>query len=110
MSEEMTKCPYCNEMIIVGARKCRYCGEILDPTMRVASPIRKRSIYILLGILLGEFGVNDFYAGYIGRGIAKLLITIFLGPLYGIGILITVIWSICEVCVITTDAQGNKLQ
>jgi len=27
-------CPACGEMIVVGAAKCRFCGEIFDPTLR----------------------------------------------------------------------------
>jgi TM2 domain-containing membrane protein YozV len=37
---------------------------------------KNKWIYVLLGIFFGIFGVHNFYAGYIGRGITKLLITI----------------------------------
>ena len=30
MSTTTTRCPYCGEEIIAGARKCRHCGEWLD--------------------------------------------------------------------------------
>ena len=30
----MTRCNYCGEEIIASAKKCKHCGEILDPTMR----------------------------------------------------------------------------
>lgn len=32
--EPRRPCPMCGEMIVVGAVKCRYCGEIFDPTLR----------------------------------------------------------------------------
>lgn len=30
----MIECPYCSESINAKAKKCRHCGEILDPQMR----------------------------------------------------------------------------
>ncbi len=27
-------CPMCGEMIVAGAAKCRYCGEVFDPTLK----------------------------------------------------------------------------
>lgn len=32
--EERTRCPFCNEQILANSRKCRYCFEYLDPTLR----------------------------------------------------------------------------
>lgn len=33
-SVAMIECPYCSEQINAKSKKCRYCGEILDPQMR----------------------------------------------------------------------------
>tara|TARA_A100001037_G_scaffold69484_1_gene61970 strand:+ start:694 stop:951 length:258 start_codon:yes stop_codon:yes gene_type:complete len=53
----------------------------------------------ILGILLGAFGVHNFYLGYTGKGIAQVLITVLslglLSPISGLwglieGILILV--------------------
>jgi predicted RNA-binding Zn-ribbon protein involved in translation (DUF1610 family) len=32
--EARRPCPMCGEMIVVGAAKCRYCGEIFDPALK----------------------------------------------------------------------------
>ena len=64
---------------------------------------KSRLAYILLAIFLGTFGIHNFYAGYTGKGIAQLLISLisfgFLSPL-------VFIWAIIEVCTVTKDAQG----
>ncbi|HAM23999.1 MAG TPA: TM2 domain-containing protein [Actinobacteria bacterium] len=62
----------------------------------------------ILGILLGGFGVHRFYLGYVGIGIAQIVVTFVtfgVGSLWGLieGILILVGSSI------TTDAQGRPL-
>lgn len=36
-------CPACGEMIVKGAAKCRYCGEILDPALKKMEKKRKRA-------------------------------------------------------------------
>jgi predicted RNA-binding Zn-ribbon protein involved in translation (DUF1610 family) len=32
--ESRRPCPMCGEMIVVGAAKCRYCGEVFDPALK----------------------------------------------------------------------------
>lgn len=65
---------------------------------------KSRVAYVVLGILLGTLGIHNFYAGYVGKGIAQLLISIlsagFLSP-------ISWIWAIIEVCTVTKDAKGE---
>lgn len=59
----------------------------------------------LLGILLGEFGVHNFYLGYTGKGIAQLLIT-----LLSIGLLswVSAIWGLIEGVLIIVSHTGES--
>lgn len=34
-------CPYCSELIKKRAKKCRHCGEILDPNMREMENLKR---------------------------------------------------------------------
>ncbi len=60
-------------------------------------------VALLLSILVGQFGIDRFYLGYIGLGILKLLTA------GGCGI-----WWIIDIILIATkqlkDADGNELQ
>jgi TM2 domain-containing membrane protein YozV len=71
-----------------------------------ATPTPKsRGKYIALGIFLGGFGIHNFYAGYRGRGVAQLLISLALGWVI-IGMLITGVWALIDVCTVKVDAAG----
>ena len=47
MSEEnnvnMVQCPFCAEKISVVAKKCRYCGELIDPALRMMTEMKNES-------------------------------------------------------------------
>jgi TM2 domain-containing membrane protein YozV len=78
------------------------------PIQQVVST-KSRVAFILLGLFLGCLGIHNFYAGYTGKGIAQLLITLFLGWLFGLGIFITGIWALIEIIAVSTDAQGLRM-
>ena len=66
----------------------------------------------ILGILLGAFGIHNFYLGYTGKALAQLLITVLT---CGIGAAISSIWGLIEgIMILTgsinTDANGVPLQ
>lgn len=67
-------------------------------------PRRSRLTFILLGILLGAFGGHNFYAGYTKRAVIQLLITVLT---FFLGSIITWIWAVVEVCIVTQDADGT---
>lgn len=72
-----------------------------DPYLYAAK--KSRVAYIVLAIFLGELGIHNFYAGYAGRGVAQLLITILS---FGLLFWISWIWALVELCVITHDGRG----
>jgi TM2 domain-containing membrane protein YozV len=67
---------------------------------------KSRVAYILLGLFLGGFGVHNFYAGYTGKGVAQLLLTV-LGGWLVIPLIAVFVWVIVEICTVTEDAQGR---
>jgi hypothetical protein len=69
----------------------------------VFSPPRSRTTFVLLGFFLGAFGAHNFYAGYTGKAIAQLLITLFTFGLAGV---VSWIWAVVEICVVSTDSRN----
>lgn len=63
-------------------------------------------IYVILAWFLGVFGAHNFYAGYNGRGLAQLLLTVFSWVLMFIPLIITSVWAFIEMLVVNKDADG----
>lgn len=97
-------CPNCGSNMPGVAYYCTYCGTPL-PRVYIVQSGKSRVAYVLLGVFLGGLGVHNFYAGYVGRAVSQLLITLLLGWLVvpAIGVFI---WVIIEVCTISHDSQG----
>jgi len=102
------------------AASCVGCGAPIDATRPPplhAAPVnaalyaqpqpvaRARVAYVLLGLFLGGQGIHNFYAGYHGRAVDQLVITLLLGWLF-IGLLITGVWALIEIITVDTDAVG----
>jgi TM2 domain-containing membrane protein YozV len=72
------------------------------------NPAKSRVAYILLGLFLGGLGIHNFYAGYSGKGVAQLLLSLLL--FWTIVVPIAVwIWIIIEICTVDHDAYGNRM-
>jgi hypothetical protein len=67
---------------------------------------KNRTTYILLGIFLGIFGAHNFYAGYKGRAIAQLCITLL--TLF-FGAIVSWIWAVVEVCIVDRDSRNIRM-
>ncbi len=79
-------CPVCDEDISARAKKCRHCGEVLDPDMRREKMSERRAATgraytrnknkvaaAIFAILLGWIGVHKYYLGRVGQGILYTL-------------------------------------
>ena len=65
----------------------------------------------VLGILLGAFGVHNFYLGFYGKAVAQLLITVLSCGILGV---VSGVWGLIEgIMILTgsmnTDADGKFL-
>lgn len=64
---------------------------------------KSRLAYILLALFLGSLGIHNFYAGYNGKGIAQLLMSILS---FGVLMPVVCIWVIVEIITVTKDVKG----
>jgi hypothetical protein len=67
---------------------------------------KSRTTYIVLGIFLGMLGCHNFYAGYKGRGVAQLCLSVLT---FFIGSIISWVWAIVEVCTVDRDSRNVQM-
>jgi TM2 domain-containing membrane protein YozV len=108
-------CSSCGKENLQGVFFCAFCGASLGaPQGKVGygttslGEAKSKMAAGLLGVFLGGFGIHRFYLGYVGIGIAQIIVTICtcgVGHIWGFieGILILV-------GSIDKDAQGKPLK
>lgn len=120
------KCEFCGAELPMNCNNCPSCGapcKCIQPTAggqqnqqqnypgNAAYPgvqPKSRVIFILLGLFLGCLGVHNFYAGYNGKGIAQLLITLIIGWLVFPWVIVA-IWALIEIIAVDVDANNVKM-
>src|SRR5258708_6336162 len=77
--------------------------QYVPPVVAYRSIPKSRTTYIVLGVVFGALGVHNFYAGYTGRAVGQLCLSILtLGYLA----LASWIWAIVEICIVDKDNAG----
>jgi TM2 domain-containing membrane protein YozV len=111
--QKTTQCPFCLERIILGARKCKHCGEILDSDLerhrqpqryeRNSNTDKRILVAFLLCFFLGMLGLHRFYVGKNGTAVVIILVTICF-PFT----IFSAIWVILDSIVIVTGGFEDK--
>lgn len=103
-------CPHCGSLVQVAASSSYSPVPYHQQQQPVyANPPKQVVVYVLLGIFLGTLGIHNFYAGFVGKGIAQLLISVLAGWMI-LPYLAVFIWIIVEICTVRHDAQGIPMQ
>jgi TM2 domain-containing membrane protein YozV len=77
--------------------------EYAPPAYAPAQSPKSRTTYIVLGVFLGAFGAHNFYAGYTGRAVGQLCLSVL--TLFYLSIA-SWIWAIVEICIVEKDSAG----
>ena len=105
MGEKDTICEKCGVQVGAYEKYCQSCGSKTSPgesVCQMCSAVlvqpektkqKSKLIAGLLGILLGAFGLHNYYLGYKSKGSAQVLITILSLGYLGI---ISLIWGLVE--------------
>src|SRR5574344_203984 len=108
-------CPNCGRELPLESHFCPGCGKDMTRGARPEPPSAgaagtspcNRFIYLLLAFFLGTFGIHNFYAKRITRGLIQLLLTLFSCGFAGILVFFWVIW---DMLFVATDGDGRKME
>src|ERR1700739_3413398 len=89
--------------MVVGAQPTPVAYPYAQPVS--GATYKSRTTYIVLGIFLGALGIHNFYAGYTGRAVGQLCLTVLTLGYLGIA---SWIWAIIEICIVEKDSTGQR--
>jgi len=122
MNDQAVICVSCGVPVGKGNNYCPLCGDVTDSMSQICMKCgvnlngyaqqKSKLAAGLFGIFLGMFGVHRFYLGYIGLGLAQVLLTVcscfIFSPIIGIWGLIEGILILAGT--INKDAKGIALK
>lgn len=116
-------CQYCENVIPPGATKCPSCGAPAPAIPATPAPTpqpqsahgqipaeyeaKNHTVFVLLGIFLGQLGIHNFYAGYTKKAIIQLVISVVT---CGYGCIISWIWAIIDICNVKVDSNNVPMK
>lgn len=128
LPQGVTKCPYCGascpqnaytpdvapapvasvrpQIIIQNIQPQVPYVQSVQPQVAYATKQKSRVTYILLAIILGIFGIHNFYAARVGSGIIQLLITVLSS---GEAVALPILWLLIEIFVVKKDGRGHPV-
>lgn len=101
MDEEVKRCPFCAEIVLVMAKKCKHCGSMLDGSAQSPPGVVVRGVDPFSHLHTEIQGKKDgklTIFGYMGIGLGLLLLimsagltglTSLLGAVWGVGFIVT---------------------
>ncbi len=86
------------------AQKKRLAAKILRKDERISA--KSGITYIILAFFLGTLGLHNFYAGYWGRGLAQLCLSLIAPWFLYIPLLFVAVWVLLELLFVSKSAKG----
>jgi predicted RNA-binding Zn-ribbon protein involved in translation (DUF1610 family) len=103
-------CPMCGEMIVATAAKCRFCGEVFDPTLKKAKKKSKR-----YGPGDDELSTGDILVAIFCSGIGCIMGLVWViqgrpkgGKMLAISVAMNVVWGIVRLAVQTAVERAGQ--
>jgi predicted RNA-binding Zn-ribbon protein involved in translation (DUF1610 family) len=107
-TEDRRPCPMCGEMIMTAAAKCRYCGEIFDPTLKKAKSKKKH------GAEAEDLSTGDWVVALLCSGIGCIagIVWMIQGKpkglkMTGISIAMAIFWTFVRFALLSQVQNGG---